>query len=103
MKCKDMKSFNEIKVILNKYKNELKIRYGVKEIFIFGSFARNEQNVNSDIDILVEFYKDRKTFDNYMDLKNFLEKILNIKVDLLTKDAIKPKYKKYIYKDLINV
>ena len=98
-----MKSLNEIKVILNKYKNKLKIRYGVKEIFIFGSFARNEQNVNSDIDILVEFYKDRKTFDNYMDLKNFLEKILNIKVDLLTKDAIKPKYKKYIYKDLINV
>ena len=98
-----MKNLSEIKIILGKYKDELRNKYGVKEIFIFGSYVRNEQKTSSDTDIIVEFYPNSKTFDNYMNLKQFLEEILNIKVDLITKDAIKPRYKKYIYKDLINV
>jgi len=52
-----MKSLNEIREILNKHKNNLKEKYGVIEIGIFGSYVRNEQKKTSDIDILVKFEK----------------------------------------------
>lgn len=64
-------------------------KYGVKKIGLFGSFLRNQQRNNSDIDILVEFEKGKKTFDNYMDLKFFLEDLFNRDVDLVIKEAIR--------------
>ncbi|AGL03924.1 nucleotidyltransferase family protein [Desulfoscipio gibsoniae] len=74
--------------------NMIKIKgFGVKKIGLFGSFARGEQNDTSDIDILVEFYQNHKTFDNYMDLKFYLEDLLNRKVDLVIAEAIKPDLK----------
>ena len=48
---------------------------------------RGEQKEKSDIDILVEFEKGKKTFDNYMDLKFFLEEIFGVEVDLITIEA----------------
>jgi len=51
-----MKTLEEIKKILRQHKTELKEKYGVKEIGIFGSYVRGEQKKKSDIDILVEFY-----------------------------------------------
>ncbi len=71
-------------------------QYGVKKIGLFGSYVRNKQKVKSDIDILVEFEKNKKTFDNYMNLKFFLEDLLKGRVDLVIKDAIKPDLKQYI-------
>jgi len=68
-------------------------KYGVNRLGVFGSTARNEQNAESDIDILAEFKKGKKTFDNYMDLKFFLERLFNRKVDLVTAEAIKPSLK----------
>ncbi|MGI6555114.1 MAG: nucleotidyltransferase family protein [Bacillota bacterium] len=63
---------------------------------LFGSFLRDEQTENSDIDILVEFRKGQKTFDNYMDLKLFLEEMFGRKVDLVIQEAIKPDLKESI-------
>ncbi len=81
--------------------NNSKIRsYGVKEIGIFGSFVRSTQNSKSDIDILVEFQKDKKLFDNYMELKFFLEKLLHRKIDLVIKEALKQEIKPYINKEV---
>ncbi len=54
---KFMKTLNEIKKILLEHKQELKEKYKVKSIAIFGSYARGEQTEKSDIDILVEFYE----------------------------------------------
>ena len=71
-------------------------KYGVDRIGLFGSYIRNEQEMGSDIDILVEFEKDKKTFDNYMDLKFFLEDLFKCKVDLVIAEAIKPDLKPYI-------
>ncbi len=71
-------------------------RYGVKRIGLFGSYLRKEQKATSDIDILVEFEKNKITFDNYMDLKFFLEDMFKCKVDLVMKEAIKPDLKPYI-------
>jgi len=76
-------------------------RYGIRRIGVFGSFVRSSQNEKSDIDVLVEFYPERKSFDNYMDLKFFLEKLLRRKVDLVIKDAVKPRIRTYILKEVL--
>jgi hypothetical protein len=70
--------------------------YGVKRIAIFGSFARGEQSRDSDVDVLVEFCKGRKTYDNYIELKFFLEETLGRNVDLVVKEAIKPAIRRSI-------
>ncbi len=75
-------------------------KYGVKKIGIFGSFARATQNNKSDIDILVEFEKGEKIFDNYMELKFYLERLLRRKVDLVIKDAVKPRIKQAVLREV---
>lgn len=81
--------------------NEKKIRqYGVKRIGVFGSFVKSTQKSKSDVDILVEFNKDEKTFDNYMELKFFIQKLLGRKVDLVIKEALKPRIKPYIISEV---
>ncbi len=82
----------EILKTIRTHSNELKA-YGVKKVGLFGSFVHSKQNPNSDIDILVEFDRARKTFDNYMDLKFFLERLFNRKVDLVIKSALKTRIK----------
>jgi len=82
-------------------KNKVKIReFGVKRIGVFGSYVRGEQTHRSDIDILVEFEKGKKSFDNYMDLKFFLEDLFNCKVDLVILDSIKPYLKPHILRSV---
>lgn len=75
-------------------------KYDVKKIGLFGSYLRNQQNSESDVDILVEFEKDGITFDNYMDLKFFLEKLFNNKVDLVIAEDIKPALKTSILRSV---
>lgn len=70
--------------------------YGVKKIGLFGSYVRDEQQHKSDVDVIVEFEKGKKTFDNYMDLKFFLEGLFNSKVDLVIEETVKPRLKPYI-------
>ena len=74
--------------------------YGVKRIGIFGSFIHRAQKRLSDVDVIVEFKNGEKTFDNYMDLKNFLEKIFHRKVDLVIKEAIKSSLRIRILKEI---
>jgi len=71
-------------------------KYGVRRIGLFGSYVKNEQKSESDIDILVRFERGKKTFDNYMDLKFFLEDLFKHKVDLVVVEAIKPDLEQYI-------
>jgi len=71
-------------------------RFGVKRIGLFGSYVRGEQKAESDIDMVVEFEKGMKTFDNYMDLKFFLEELFRCRVDLVIVETIKPDLKPYI-------
>jgi hypothetical protein len=63
--------------------------YGVRRIALFGSYASGMHNDDSDIDLLVEFAKDKKSFDNYMALFDLLEEILHTKVDLVTPESLK--------------
>ncbi|HEK24904.1 MAG: nucleotidyltransferase family protein [Desulfurella sp.] len=77
--------------------------FHVKDIALFGSYARGEQTKKSDIDILVEFESNHKTFRNYMGLKFYLESLLGLKVDLVSKTAIKERLKDSIVKEALNV
>ncbi len=76
-------------------------RYGVERIGVFGSFARREEKQTSDVDILVEFSRDRKTFDNYMSLKYFLQDLFGRGVDLVTVQALKPRLKEHILRGVV--
>lgn len=97
-----MKSNREIKIALEKLKPLLKEHYQVETIGFFGSYAREEQNKNSDIDILVEF-TDSNSIDlfDFIELEDFLSKQLGVKVDLATKKALKPLIKEQILKETI--
>ena len=98
-----MKSFEEVKSILAHRKGELKERFKVKELGIFGSFVKGKQRKRSDIDILVEFEEGNKTFDNYMELKFFLEEILKARIDLVLKNVLKEEIKEHILSEAIYV
>jgi len=74
--------------------------YGVKRVGIFGSYAKASQTAKSDIDLLVEFDKGTKTFDNYMDLKFFLEKMFHRKVDLVIREALKTRIKDQVLSEV---
>ena len=81
--------------------NKEKIRsFGIKRLALFGSYLKNEQKEGSDIDFLVEFEQDKKTFDNYFGLKFFLERLFNCKVDLVIKEVIKEEIKPHILEDI---
>jgi len=85
--------------IIKSHANDIKIRFSVKRIGIFGSFARGEQKESSDIDILVEFEK--PTFRNFMNLSFYMEDLLGRKVDLVTVKGLHPRIRPYVEKDVI--
>ena len=69
------------------------------DIGLFGSLVRNEADSKSDVDILVDFVE--PTFDHYMDLKFYLEKLFGREVDLVTADTVKPRLKNVINREVI--
>jgi predicted nucleotidyltransferase len=79
----------EIFALLVENESQLR-RLGVRRCGLFGSFARGEQNERSDVDILVEFEAEQKTFDNFMALAFYLEDLFGRKVDLLTPESLSP-------------
>lgn len=81
--------------------NKVKLQgFGVSRIGIFGSFVREEQTKFSDIDLLVEFEKGKKTFRNFIDTADFAESILKRKVDLVTQESLSPHIAPYIKEDI---
>ena len=92
--------------IIKELKNhliEIKEKFKVKEIGVFGSWIRGETKKKSDVDILVEFEEGYKTFDNYMELKFYLEDLFNYKVDLVLKSALKEEIKPHILEEVVYV
>jgi len=63
---------------------------GVKKLGLFGSFAREEQGVESDVDLLVEFERGKKTYDNFIQLAFFLEELFRRQVELVTPESLSP-------------
>ena len=98
-----MRTLKEIKDTLAAHEEEIRKRYGVVILGIFGSYARGEQNELSDIDILVELEKPIGL--KFFELWDELEKLLGVEVDLLTIRAVKqkPNLWKSIEEDVVYV
>jgi predicted nucleotidyltransferase len=96
-----MKKLDEVIRNLKELEPELAKKYKVKSLAVFGSFARNQQGENSDLDILVEF--SGPVGFEFFRVQRFIEEKLGIKVDLVTKDAIKPGIEKNVLRDLARV
>ena len=85
--------------IISQHQGDL-ARFKVKSLAIFGSVARDEARSESDIDLLVEFSVPVGMFE-FLDLKEYLESILKVKVDLATEPALKKQMKAQILKEAI--
>jgi predicted nucleotidyltransferase len=72
------------------HKSEL-LRFGIHEIGLFGSYVRDEQSPESDIDILIDFEPNMESFDNFMATYDYFESIFsNEKIELVTKNSLSP-------------
>jgi predicted nucleotidyltransferase len=74
--------------------------YGVQRIGLFGSFVRGDNKPNSDIDFLVDFYKEKKTLHNLIYLGDYLENLFGRKVDLVTPQGLSKYIGPYILKEV---
>ncbi len=90
---------NDIMETLASARLELNERFTVQRIGVFGSFARGEARPDSDVDIIVELGE--PTFDHYMDLKFYLEEILQRPVDLVLVDTVKPRLRPVIEREAV--
>lgn len=93
---------DQIKNILGKHMDFLRGTYNVKDIGIFGSYARGESTDASDVDMLVEF-SEPVGFFKFIELEEFLSKVIGKKVDLVTKKALKPAIKEDILQEVAYV
>lgn len=88
--------------ILKKHKAELKKKYSIIEIGIFGSYVKSEQKETSDIDILVEFEKPVSLL-HIVSLENYLSDILGVKVDIVPKNNIRKELKMFILREAVSI
>lgn len=88
--------------LLNQHKSELSRRFGVVELALFGSSARDEAQVDSDVDVLVRF-DGPATSQRYFGVQFYLEDLLGRPVDLVTDKALRPELRPFIERDAIRV
>jgi predicted nucleotidyltransferase len=77
---------------------ELRERFGVRGLLLFGSYLRGEQRKGSDLDVLVEFDRVPSLFE-FIQLERYLSELLKIKVDLVMKSALKPAIGRHILEE----
>jgi len=100
-----MNNTDTTKEIIDKIKTELpdiKKKYSIKSLGIFGSYIRNEQKNDSDLDMLIEFEDEAViTLIDFVQLENYLSDLLNNKVDLVMKKSLKPRIGKQILEEVL--
>ena len=96
-------SIEKIVTYLKNKKEFFYDRFGVTSMGVFGSFVRDEQTALSDIDMVIEMEKDRKNIHSLLQLKRFLEKELERKVDLGFENSLKPVVKEKLKGRIIYV
>lgn len=97
-----MREVGSIKRVLLQHKAELNEKFKVKTIGVFGSYVPGEQKRSSDVDALVEFEVPVGLFE-FMKLENYLSDLLGVKVDLVSKKALKPHIGEHILKEVIMI
>ncbi|GAX37305.1 nucleotidyltransferase family protein [Nodularia sp. NIES-3585] len=97
-----MKNINEIRQVLSLQKQSLCENYQITEIGIFGSYARGEETEASDIDILVD-YETAPTFIMLVELRDYLSQLFGLKVDIVTKNGLKPRIRDRVLSEAIYI
>jgi predicted nucleotidyltransferase len=97
-----MKTLEEIRKVLASHRQELKDKYKVKNIGIFGSYVRGEHKAKSDLDVLVE-YDNPVSLLQIVALENHLTALLGVKVDLVPRRNIRKELKESILKEMVLV
>jgi len=92
----------ETLALLSQHKPEMQCRFGVRNLALFGSLAREQSHAGSDIDVLVEF-DGPATSARYFGLQFFLEDLLGGTVDLVTQQALRPQLRPFVERDAIHV
>lgn len=93
-----------IKLVLKEQKDYLHQHFGIKEIGIFGSFAKGNYNEHSDVDIFIVMYPSTKDkLKKRLELKEYLETLLGRPVDVCQKNAVKPYLQDIVFKNAIYV
>jgi predicted nucleotidyltransferase len=97
-----MKSKDQILLFLAQNKNLFRDKYHIVRIGLFGSYARGEQNIDSDLDLMVEFEDNtQELFELKLQLKAFFLKTLGIEIDICREKYIKPRIKKQILSETL--
>lgn len=99
MPSQELKDAEYFMKILRQHLPELREKYSVNYLGVFGSYIRGEQTEDSDLDILVQFDKKPGLF-KYIELEDYLSKLLGVKVDLVMKSALKPNIGKRILNEV---
>ena len=76
-------------------------RFGIESLGVFGSVARGEDTLESDIDLIYEFRQEYDTYDTYFDLSEYLEELFGRSVDLVSPHYLKPRIRSYVMQDVI--
>ncbi len=92
----------EVLDILRTHKPTLAERFGVTELALFGSFARDQASERSDVDILVR-YDGPATSKSYFGVQFYLEDLLGRRVDLVTHKALRQEFRPYVEREAVNV
>jgi predicted nucleotidyltransferase len=97
-----VKKLSEIKSVLHAHADELRDRFKVKSLSVFGSYARNEQTERSDVDVLVEYIEPISLFW-LVDTELYLDDLLGVKVDLIMKRSIRPEIREDVLREAVAV
>ena len=88
--------------LLRQHMPDLETRYRVASLGVFGSYVRNEQQPDSDLDLLVEFHDPPSLF-TFIRLENELSDLLGVKVDLVMRSALKPGVGRHVLDETIQI
>ena len=93
---------DEVLTTLREHKQELRERFGVTELALFGSFARDQAGEGSDIDLLVSFHEP-PNFRRYFGAIVYLEDLFGRHVDMATENELRPVIRPYVERDILHI
>ena len=97
-----MKTLNEIRQVLSLQKQSICEIYRITKIGIFGSYTRGDETETSDIDILVD-YETAPTLIMLVELRDYLSQLFGIKVDIVTKNGLKPRIRERVLAEVVYI
>ena len=88
--------------VLRRHLPEIRKRYRVRSLGIFGSYVSGPPRKGSDLDVLVEFLEEPSLFE-FMELEAFLSEVIGVKVDLVMRSALKPRIGRQILSEVVSL